>query len=159
MEENNIDISKIEIRSEEVQEILGKPPRWIIRAGISVIFAVILALLIGSWFFKYPDIIASKVILTTENPPASLKAMASGKITELFYKEKADVEQESIIAIIENTANYQDVFFLKKTLDTATNYHCLNINKPLVLGEIQSSYANFQRLYKSYQSFQALDYY
>ncbi len=50
--DNNEDISKIEIRSEEVQEILGATPRWIIRAGISVILAVVVALLIGSWFLN-----------------------------------------------------------------------------------------------------------
>ena len=79
-----IDISKIEIRSEEVQEILGQAPRWIIRAGISVILLVVIALLIGSWFFKYPDVITSQITLTTENPSASLKAKSSGKITDLF---------------------------------------------------------------------------
>ena len=38
MENEELDIDKIEIRSEEVQEILGATPSWIIRAGISVIF-------------------------------------------------------------------------------------------------------------------------
>ncbi len=144
--------NNIEIRSEEVQEILGKPPRWIIRAGISVIFAVVLVLLTASWIFKYPDIISSQVILTTQNPPAQLKAMRSGKITELFYKENAKVEKSAIIGIIENTADYKDVFLLKNILDTAQNYHCVNYHSTLNLGEIQSAYSNFQRLYKNYQS-------
>lgn len=28
----------LDLRSEEVQEILGRPPRWIVRVGISIIF-------------------------------------------------------------------------------------------------------------------------
>ena len=39
---------KIELRSEEVQEILGRPPHWMISYGITVIFIVILAIFIGS---------------------------------------------------------------------------------------------------------------
>ena len=31
-----------ELRSEEVQEILGRPPRWILRWGITLLFSVIL---------------------------------------------------------------------------------------------------------------------
>ncbi len=159
MSENIEDISKIEIRSEEVQEILGATPRWIIRAGISVILGVIIAILIGSWFFKYPDIIVSKITLTTENPPATLKAKTSGKIIELFYKEHSNVQKNSVIAIIENTANYDDIKKLKLILDSIQNSNLKNQNPPLVLGELQSAYSNYLRLVKDYQNFKQLDYY
>jgi len=59
------EINKIEIRSEEVQEILGRPPKWILRWGIMLLFSVILLLFVGSWFFKYPDIIASDITVTS----------------------------------------------------------------------------------------------
>ena len=51
---------KIEIRSDEVNDILSRPPRWIIRWGIGVIFLVVLIIIIGSSFFKYPDIITAQ---------------------------------------------------------------------------------------------------
>jgi hypothetical protein len=34
----------IELRSEEVQEILGRPPQWIIRWGITIIFIIVAGL-------------------------------------------------------------------------------------------------------------------
>ena len=46
-----------ELRSEAVQNIIGYIPHWIIRWGITVIFLIVLVLLVGSWFFKYPDVI------------------------------------------------------------------------------------------------------
>ncbi len=130
-------IDKIEIRSEEVQEVLGASPRWIIRAGISVIFLVVLIFVTGSWFFKYPDIIQSNIILTTQNPPASLKALATGKITDLFAEEKQQVKQNEVIAIIENTTNYQDEVLLKSMLDTLQNIEYFNIPKDLKLQKSQ----------------------
>jgi len=157
--EEEFDISKIEIRSEEVQEILGATPRWIIRAGISVVLSVVLAIMIGSWFFKYPDIITSRITLTTENPPATLKAMSSGKITHLFYKENTEVQKDSVIAIIENTANYDDVKILKSILDSNINSKFIIQKSSLKLGELQQSYSSFVRLLNDYKNFIELDYY
>jgi len=154
MQEQNI-----EIRSEEVQEILGSSPRWIIRAGISVIFSVILALLTGSWFFKYPDIIQSSIILTTQNPPAALKALSTGKISNIFVEEKQKVSKNEVIAIVENTAKYEDIKRLQFILDTIQNCESYNENISINLGEIQQYYSGFLRLLKNYRDFIKLDYY
>ena len=153
------DISKIEIRSEEVQEILGASPRWIIRAGISVVLGVVFVIMIGSWFFKYPDIITSQISLTTENPPATLKAKSNGKITELFVKEKQKIEINQAIAIIENTANYNDVKNLRTILDTSKTFNLQPVTLNLVLGELQQPYSSYTRLLKDYKNFKELDYY
>ena len=65
-----------EILSGEVQEIMGNPPRWIIRWGISLIFTLFLIFLAGSYVFQYPDIITAPVVITTENPPVAVVAKA-----------------------------------------------------------------------------------
>lgn len=153
------EINKIEIRSEDVQEIMGSSPRWIVRAGISVIFIVIVIVLIGSWFFKYPDIIESSIVVTTQNPPASLKAVSNGKISHIFVKEKEKVSNNRVIAIIENPANFDDVLKLDNILDTFNIYNNLDIDLPqLNVGELQNNYSGFVRLVKDYQSFKSLDF-
>ena len=99
------EINKIEIRSEEYQEVLGASPNWLLRAGVTIILLVIVILLIGSWFFKYPDVLNSQVVILTENPPVQLKANSSGKLTHIFYSENQSVQKDSIVAVIENTAD------------------------------------------------------
>jgi len=94
------EIDKIEIRSDEVQEILGYIPHWIIRTGISVIFVIIVLLFIGSWYFKYPDVISSSITVTTENPPAALIAKTSGKIETVLVKDKQVVAENQLVALI-----------------------------------------------------------
>ena len=42
---------EIELRSEEVQEVMGQIPAWIVRWGITILFIVVLVLLVGSYFF------------------------------------------------------------------------------------------------------------
>ena len=159
VKKTEVEVNDIEIRSEDVQEVLGATPRWIIRAGTTVIFAVILSILIGSWFFKYPDIIQSKITLTTEDPPVSLKALTSGKITELFYSEKQNINTEDVIAIIENTANYKDIIHLKTILDTLKDITLYKDTSNLKLGELQQYHSSFSRLLKDYNNFKELDYY
>ncbi len=43
---------KIELRSEEVQDIISQVPGWLLRWGISLIFILFIALLATSWFIR-----------------------------------------------------------------------------------------------------------
>lgn len=52
-----------QIRSEEVQEILGRPPKSIVRWGITVIFLVIIALLGLCCFVEYPEAITADIVI------------------------------------------------------------------------------------------------
>ena len=57
---------------------MGTPPKWIIRWGIVVIFLVVMVLLAGSYYYKYPDIINARVTIVSENPPISVVARSDG---------------------------------------------------------------------------------
>lgn len=153
------DIDNIEIRSEEVQEILGSPPSWIVRAGISVVFSVVFILLVASWFFKYPDIITSSITLTTYNPPAQLRASNTGKITHVFVEEKQTVAKNQVIAVIENTAEYEDIMYLDNFIDTFQNVQSFDISLILQLGDVQQQYALLLRLISDFKNFEDLDSY
>ncbi|MDR2011396.1 MAG: HlyD family secretion protein [Bacteroidales bacterium] len=155
---NKKELKNIEIRSEEFQEILGATPHWLLRSGILVILIVVIVILIGSYFFKYPDIITSQVSIVTQNPPVPLKSFSTGKITHLFYSENQQVKEDSVIAIIENTAYYPDVIYLKSIMDTLTNFEYFPEIVYLNLGEIQTSYSGLNRNIKSYKNFKKLDY-
>lgn len=152
-------INTIEIRSEEVQDVLGAAPRWIVRAGISVILAVVLALFAGSWFFKYPDMIQARIIITTQNPPVPLKANRTGKISELFFAENQTIAENDVVAIVENTANYTDYLYIESLFDTLTDINSFVPGTNLQLGELQNYYTAFLRLMKEYQNFKQFDYY
>jgi len=153
------EVNKIEIRSEEYQEVLGATPNWILRSGITIILLVIIILLIGSWFFKYPDVLNSRVVILTENPPVQLKAYASGKLTHIFYSENQDVQQDSVVAVIENTANLNDIFLISIMLDTLSDIRYFPENIDLKLGELQQTWSGLVRIISSYRNFIEIDYY
>ena len=74
---NNKDI---ELRSEVVQEVMGQVPAWIVRWGITLLFLVVVALLVGSCFFKYPDVITADMTLTGQHPATAVVSIAAVRI-------------------------------------------------------------------------------
>jgi hypothetical protein len=95
----------IELRSEEFQEIVQQSPRWMIRSGISLIFGILILLLAGSYFFRYPDVINTNIVVLSENPPAYLAARTTARIDSLIAVDQQLVSENQIIAILENTAD------------------------------------------------------
>lgn len=158
------DGADIELRSEEVQEVLGNVPHWILRRGIIVLAVFLVALLVGSWFFKYPEIISSQLTLTTTNPPANIVAKTGGKISALFVKDTQNVFEGTPLAVIENPANLDDVLFLSSTLpeisESVDNGKIYRIRrKELKLGGLQSSFSNLLVQLENYNNFITLNYY
>ena len=67
---------EIELRSEEVQEVMSAVPPALLRYGIGVLLAVVCVMLIGSMFFSMPDTVEASFTLTSDNPPAYILAGA-----------------------------------------------------------------------------------
>jgi multidrug resistance efflux pump len=145
----------IELRSEEVQEILTRVPHWMIRWGNIVVLLVLFSMMFGAYFIKYPDIVTTQVIITTQNPPEKLVARTSGKIAEILVEDRTEVNPKTALAIIENTANYIDVLQLKKCVDSVSlnkeqfNFPFENFSA-MQLGEIQNAFTLFEKDYIAY---------
>ncbi|GAA3655154.1 HlyD family secretion protein [Flavivirga jejuensis] len=149
-------LEDIALRSEEVQEILTKVPRWMIRWGSTLFFVLIILLLLLSWVVRYPDIILSEALITTEVPPQKEYAKTTGKLDAILVKDNELVNMNQTLAVIENTANYKDVFKLKAIIDTlkidTKSFKFPFDNLPvLFLGDIDSQYALFENSYIQYQ--------
>lgn len=147
---------EIELRSEEVQDILTRMPHWMIRWGSVVILIIILFVFIFSWLIKYPDIVTTEIVITTQNPPERLVAKSTGRITHLLIQDGSKVTGKNPLAIIENPADYQDVYFLKEIIDkTDIQQNVISFpveqTSSLQLGAVESSYAVFEKDYIAYQ--------
>lgn len=151
--------NSIELRSDEVQEIMGTPPGWIVRWGIVIIFIVVLILLAGSYFYKYPDIIEARVTIVSANPPVSVVARSNGKLDELFISDKQNVAANSVLGIIENPANYTDAFELMGILDSIQKFFSMpemfntfSFSREFSLGQNHSYYSSFVSQLRDYQT-------
>lgn len=156
--------SPIELRSEEVEDILGRTPGWITRNGIMIMLLVIALIILGSWIFRFPDVKKAEITVTSIMPPAEIKARADGKIEELFVEDNADIEEGTVLAVIENPSDFEDVLALKKELakirpmGTPDMDLDLPVNGKSDLGPVQTPYASFYKNYMDYAAFLELDY-
>lgn len=143
--------TSFELRSEQVQDILSKVPHWMIRWGTVLIFAIIAMMFVISCFLKYPDIVRTEVIITTNIPPEKMLAKASGRIQSILIDDKATVLANTPLAIIENSSNYEDVFKLKNELDAFQKRNFTDFPfekfKNSQFGDIESTFASFQKDY------------
>ncbi len=145
----------IEIRSEEVQEILSHVPNWMIRWGNTLFFGLILMLLFITWFVKYPDVISTQVMVTTSFPPEKIYAKSTGQFEIFLTNDEKTVSKDEILAVIENSASYKDVLLLKSITDTIQihkeNFHFPFKKLPfLILGDILLSFSQFENDYSEY---------
>jgi hypothetical protein len=143
----------IQIRSEEVQEILSYVPNWMIRWGMTLVFVIILMLLFISWFVKYPDVITAEVVVTTKIPPEKIFAKSTGQIESILVNNNSPITKNTIIGVIENSGNYKDILLLKSILDTIS-VDKINFTFPmdqlpfLILGDISMDFSLFETCFK-----------
>lgn len=157
---------EIELRSEEVQEVMSEISPAIVRWGITVIFLILAILLTGSFIFKYPDVIIATVTITTEEPPAGVIARATGKIEEIYVLNNQVVKNGTALGVIQNPANTTDLLLLRERMEKWSNQQNnlpagkeIFDAKPLQLGSVQASYATFLSLLREYVEFIELKFY
>ncbi|MFK8104593.1 MAG: HlyD family efflux transporter periplasmic adaptor subunit [Saprospiraceae bacterium] len=144
----------IELHSEDVQEILSTPPRWIVRWGTLIVFFTILSLGFLSWLIKYPDMISTKITISSAEPAIPVISSSEGYLSQLLVKDGAAVERGNILAVMQNTAQYGDVMYLDSVVNlaqtsTETELNALQLRRNLTLGEIQDEFSEFIRLFES----------
>lgn len=154
----------INLRSETVQDILTRIPHWMIRWGNSLFLLIILVLLMFSWIVKYPDIINAEALITTAIPPQNAYAKTSGQLKAILVKNNAYVQKNEALAVIENTANFNDVYKLQSIIDTLVIQDApfafpLDDLPVLFLGDIEPQYAIFEDSYLKYQQHNTLKLY
>jgi multidrug efflux pump subunit AcrA (membrane-fusion protein) len=144
------EINKTEAHSEEIQELMGFIPNGVIRWGLTVIFTILMGIIVGSFFFRSPEIIIAPMVLTTKNPPVALLSKSTGKIERLFVRDGQQLEEGTVVALINNPTNYQDYLLLKKGLALSSGTSswddqvlAISLPEQLTLGELQSGYSSF----------------
>jgi len=156
---------KIELRSEDVNDILSRPPGWILRWGSAVIFIIVALLLVGSAIFKYPDRLVAPVLVTSENLPAQLVAKTTGRLQNIFKKEGELVSKSELIATIENPTSYENYLELKSittqfsdSLGSDGNITGCSFPANLQLGGLQNVYTQFLKSFKEDKNFIEINY-
>lgn len=126
--ELNHSFPNIELRSEDVQELMGTIPPVILRIGTSVILCFFILIYIASIYIEYPEIIAIPIVARNVNGVTEINALKSGVLVELNMKQ-GQVHKGDVLAKI--VVNYTDVVdtICVKTPFTGIIYPCYNFQE------------------------------
>ncbi|MBK9015780.1 MAG: HlyD family efflux transporter periplasmic adaptor subunit [Saprospiraceae bacterium] len=146
----------------DVEALIGSPPGWTLRWGLTVVFAVFMLLVWIAYLVRYPDVVEARAVLTTENPPIRLAAGTSAKIANLNVANGQVVQPGELLAVLESPTRLQDVNYLdtvlqKMTTEDGAGYLDAELPKTLQLGTLQASYADFSRRLKELRYFLSQD--
>lgn len=157
---SSIDTQELQtIRSEEVQEILGKAPSWILRSSLWFLLAFLAGFFLLASLIAYPDVVKGQVILTSNPPPLRLYPRSSGEL-RLFVQDGETVKAGQTLALIRNATNYEDLQKLEKLLDQYREQGFVVMlsekAQKLQLGELQSSYHSFLSACQNWALYESL---
>jgi multidrug resistance efflux pump len=144
---------------EEIMQFIGRPPSVFMRFGITAVACVVALLLALSYFVKYPDIVVAKVVLTTENPPVRMLAKTGGRVSDILIKNNQAVKTGQLLAVMDNTAKWQDVLALDKNLQEtvplplASGQVSIQLPLQLNVGVLQNNYSTLCQNLKDYRYF------
>jgi len=149
----------IEIRSDEVQEIMSHVPNWMIRWGISLIFVLIVMFLFVSWIIKYPDVISGTVELTTVEPPIKLVSKNSGEIEHIYFTDNSEIKKGDVIVTLSNLLTFEAKEQLELITVDITTYVIENKlaeyeikDSSISFGAIQNDYSNLIKSITEYKN-------
>lgn len=147
-----------EDHSEEVQQILGQIPKWVIRWGITVLFIIAAVIFIGSRFIPYPEITNIPISITSQNAPAPLVAQQGSKrIAEWFKKDGDIVNDDDLLAVWEADDGYKEVFELERLMSSTEANS--KISQSLKLPSFQSAIRDYNISLDGYSLLQSSDQY
>lgn len=138
----------LEIRSEEVQEILGTPPKWITRWG--TLFILVFFVLLG-WIFywvEYPDVVQAEIRVTSTDPVRKIRAPKSTLISQVLVHNEDTVAAGQALLVYNSNAKVGDVLNLEDAVTAIKSPDeesllAFNPGKDLLLGSLQDDLYEF----------------
>lgn len=148
---------KIELTEEnQIDELLGSPPRWMTTLGYGTFIALLIIGILLT-FIEYADTIPAPVQIYSEYPPVRVKSKKAGQIETIFIENHRMVEKNTALAKMETIAKWEDIqtlkFFLAQAITLPNHLQYVNLVPPshLALGEIRADYASFIEALSDYK--------
>ncbi|GGH03540.1 hypothetical protein [Pedobacter zeae] len=147
--------TEVEIREENVQEILSQIPSRIINWSNALFVFLILSILVLSYTIKYPDIIQVNVQVKQSQP--LVRVTLPGDYNDLLVGNGTHVKPGDWIGVKSNSAKTSDIKLLLSNINN-TLYDSESFSFPgtrlpgLNLGDLQPAFAEFQYRYEMFNA-------
>lgn len=146
-----------DIHSEDLQEIISKPPSWLLKRGITFIVLTIFMIFGLTFFIRYPEVVTVSMKFNTSSAPKVLTGKVNGNLVKILIKDGMPVDRNTNIAYVESVADHDQILNLldkmkqvRSSTIELTDLKDIVTPTELELGELQNSYHNFYLAYLNY---------
>ncbi len=133
-------------RSEDVQEILSKPPSSLISWGTGSLLSILMVFVFLSIYIKYPETITGEAKLTTSIDPSLIYNLSDGYLEKLHVNEDSTVKEGQVLGEIRNALMSKNITYLDQLIiyiRSSIKNKTQNVNIPettLSFGFLQENY-------------------
>lgn len=160
------DAGKVEIYSRENNDMLGDMPHWLIHTGSYIVYGLIVFLIVGTAWFKYPDTIQKSITIDDLGSAEWITANQSGMIDHFFVKNQSPVKANDTLGMLKNSASLEDVkAFCRVLTDIEWYYRTDDIKYlqdypfNLIMGEMSPAYEQFTQAVRTCVMYREFDIY
>lgn len=142
-------MNEVNLRSEEVQEMLGTPPPWLVRWGILMAFSVLVVIAYLAFFITYPRSIKLEGKVFNEERTRELKTTQGTEIRDILVTNEDTVIAGQALLVYDSPGDFADVLtlddHLATLLETDDDSTLINFSFPkdFVLGELEEYFFDF----------------
>jgi len=136
--------------SESISDIIGHPPSWLLRSGITVL-AIVTTIILGmSHMIQYPDKIQSNGYITSEFPPISVVSQSHLIIDKMYVANGESVDKGDDIILFRSSAIREDIDSLSIWITRDRKAKFNPLSSTLTLGSLQKDYSQLLLLLNEY---------
>ncbi|MEN0053139.1 MAG: secretion protein HlyD [Mucilaginibacter sp.] len=147
--------------SDDIQDIITAVPSWVLRWGTTVFFCALVLILSLSALIKYPEIIKTKLIITSPNIAKPIVPKITVRLDKLLVDNNEIVSIDQPLAYLESTASHEQVLklltSLKRLQQQFTNEKVafadfFTDQRYDQLGELQTAFETFSQSFLAYNT-------
>ncbi len=145
--------------SDEVEEIMGRQPAWIVRWGITVLLMILLGIILACCVIRYPQTVSGVITLTSESPSADLTARYTGILDSVTVSNGDTVSKGQLLSLVANAARYEDILLAEKKMEYSGMERVMAIAncQDLQLGSVQSPWLELKTACRNYADYLQID--
>lgn len=149
------------IRSEEVEDIVTSPPKWIVRSGMMIIGFIFLSLISVSWFISYSDFVSGSTLITSSELSTTILAPSNNRIISIHFKDGGQVNKGDVLIKLENLVDTNSLKKLSEYIIEVNDWVKMDKFDTLstktfesnVLGDFQSDFNLLTTTIKNYNQY------
>lgn len=132
------------VRSQEVQDIIGKMPPWIVRSGMFYLFIIMLLVVIVTALIPAPETATASILISKSGNYSTVTSNSNLTIDTIYVSEGEFVNAEEIVLRYQAKANYKDILRVESLLKRITTDYSQalldSLHNEYNLGDLQSRY-------------------